>query len=70
MRTVDLILRKRAGEELSADEIHFLVNGYTTGQIPDYQVSAFLMATYFKGMTDRELSAVTECMMASGATVD
>src|SRR5579863_4872590 len=66
MRTVDLILRKRGGEELSVDEIQFLVNGYTTGEIPDYQMSAFLMATFFSGMTDRELSALTECMMNSG----
>ena len=66
MRTVDLILRKRRGEELSVEEIQFLVNGYTTGEIPDYQMSAFLMATFFNGMTDRELSALTECMMNSG----
>ena len=69
MRTVDLILRKRAGEELGVEEIQFLVNGYTTGQIPDYQMSAFLMATYFKDMTDREVSAMTECMMQSGETL-
>src|ERR1700709_2746261 len=66
MRIVDLILRKRRGEELSVEEIQFLVNGYTTGEIPDYQMSAFLMATFFVGMTDRELSALTECMMNSG----
>jgi len=66
MRTVDLILRKRGGEELSVEEIRFLVNGYTAGEIPDYQISAFLMATYFNGMTDRELSALTEAMMATG----
>ncbi len=70
MRTVDLILRKRGGEELSVEEIQFLVNGYTTGEIPDYQMSAFLMATFFSGMTDRELSALTECMMATGETLD
>jgi pyrimidine-nucleoside phosphorylase len=69
MRTVDLILRKRRGEELSVEEIQLLVNGYTTGEIPDYQMSAFLMATYFKDMTDRELSAFTECMMNSGAVL-
>jgi len=66
MRTVDLILQKRRGEELSVEEIQFLVNGYTTGEIPDYQMSAFLMAMFFNGMTDRELSALTECMMNSG----
>jgi pyrimidine-nucleoside phosphorylase len=66
MRTVDLILRKRGGEELSVEEIQYLIDGYTTGEIPDYQLAAFLMATYFSGMTDRELSSFTEVMMASG----
>src|SRR3984957_411379 len=66
MRTVDLILRKRGGDELSVEEIQFLVNGYTSGEIPDYQMSALLMATYFSGMTDRELSALTEAMMKTG----
>src|SRR5450432_466950 len=70
MRTVDLIQRKRDGEELAPDEIEFLVNGYTTGDIPDYQMSSFLMAVYFKGMTDREVSRLTECMLHSGDTVD
>ncbi len=70
MRTVDLIQRKRAAEELSPEEIAFLVNGYTSGEIPDYQMSAFLMATCFTGMTDREVSALTDSMMASGGTVD
>jgi len=69
MRTVDLILRKRGGEELSVEEIQYLVNGYTSGEIPDYQMAAFLMATYFSGMTDRELSALTEAMIATGGTV-
>jgi pyrimidine-nucleoside phosphorylase len=70
MRTVDLILRKRGGDELSVDEIRYLLDGYTTGEIPDYQMSAFLMATYFSGMTDRELSSFTEVMMASGEVLD
>jgi pyrimidine-nucleoside phosphorylase len=70
MRTVDLIHRKRNGEELAREEISFLVDGYTRGEIPDYQMSAFLMAVYFAGMTDREVSALTECMLASGATLD
>src|SRR6202042_2396649 len=70
MRTVDLILRKRGGEELSVEEIQFLINGYTTGEIPDYQISAFLMATFFTGMTDRELSSFTEVMIASGETLN
>jgi pyrimidine-nucleoside phosphorylase len=70
MRTVDLIQRKRDGEELAPEEIQFLVEGYTSGDIPDYQMAAFLMAVYFSGMTDRELSRLTECMLRSGDTVD
>src|SRR5476651_2805198 len=70
MRTVDLIQRKRDGEELAPEEIEFLVNGYTSGEIPDYQMSSFLMAVYFKGMTDREVSRLTECMLGSGDTID
>jgi pyrimidine-nucleoside phosphorylase len=70
MRTVDLILRKRGGEELSVEELQYLVSGYTSGDIPDYQMAALLMATYFNGMTDRELSALTECMMSSGEVLD
>ncbi len=70
MRTVDLIHRKREGEELSAGEIQFLVDGYTRGDIPDYQVSAFLMAVYFSGMSDREVSALTDAMTKSGSLVD
>ena len=70
MRTVDLIHRKRGGEELAPEEIAFLVNGYTSGDIPDYQMSAFLMAVFFSGMTDREVSALTDCMMQSGAVLD
>ena len=70
MRTVDLIHRKRDGEELSAGEIGYLVDGYTQGDIPDYQISAFLMAVYFSGMSDREVSALTESMTNSGSLVD
>lgn len=70
MRTVDLIHRKRDGEELSPEEIRYLIEGYTRGEIPDYQVSAFLMAVFFSGMSDREVSALTESMMNSGTLVD
>src|SRR5437660_8190897 len=70
MRTVDLIHRKRDGEELSPDEIKYFVDGYTQGEIPDYQVSAFLMAVFFSGMADREVSALTESMLRSGEAVD
>jgi pyrimidine-nucleoside phosphorylase len=70
MRTVDLIHRKRDGEELSAEEINYLVDGYTRAEIPDYQLSAFLMAVFFSGMTDREVSVLTEAMLNSGSIVD
>src|SRR2546427_5226617 len=70
MRTVDLIQRKRDGQELAPEEIEFLVEGYTRGDIPDYQMSSFLMAVYFSGMTDREVGRMTECMLRSGDTVD
>src|SRR3954454_3142947 len=70
MRTVDLIHRKRDGEELSIEELRFLIDGYTRGEIPDYQLSAFLMAVFFSGMTDREVSAMTDSMMNSGSAVD
>src|SRR5512147_108632 len=70
MRTVDLTQRKRDGEELAPEEITYLVEGYTSGQIPDYQMSAFLMAVFFAGMTDREVSTLTDCMLRSGETID
>lgn len=70
MRTVDLIHRKREGEELAPEEIKFLIDGYTRGEIPDYQASAFLMAVCYMGMTDREVSALTESMLASGETMN
>jgi len=70
MRTVDLIHQKRDGEELSPEDIATLVDGYLSGEIPDYQMSSFLMATYFSGMSDREVSAMTERMIASGETID
>ncbi len=70
MRTVDLIHRKRDGGELAAEEIQFLVDGYTRNDIPDYQMSAFLMAVFYSGMSDREVSSMTDCMVNSGTKVD
>ena len=70
MRTVDLIHRKRDGEELSPEEIASLIEGYLREEIPDYQISAFLMAVFFSGMSDREVSALTDVMLRSGETVD
>jgi pyrimidine-nucleoside phosphorylase/thymidine phosphorylase len=70
MRTVDLIHRKRDGEELTPEEITCLIDGYVRNEIPDYQVAAFLMAVFHSGMTDREVSAMTEAMIKSGEMVD
>jgi pyrimidine-nucleoside phosphorylase len=70
MRTVDLIQRKRNGEELSSEEITWLVDGYTKGAIPDYQVAAFLMAVYNQSMTDVEVGAMVESIIASGERID
>ena len=70
MRAVDLIQRKQGGGELSAEEIDFFIDGYTRGDIPDYQASAFTMAVFFKGMSPAEISALTESMMRSGEVLD
>lgn len=70
MRMYDIITKKRDGGELSAEEIQFFINGYVAGEIPDYQVSALLMAVYFKGMTKEETATLTMCMANSGETVD
>ena len=66
----DIIHKKRNGGELSDGEIEFFVKGVADGLIPDYQISAFLMAVYFIGMTDREIFTLTDCMARSGDTVD
>jgi len=70
MRTVDLIHRKRDGEELAPEELQFLVDGYTRGEVPDYQMAAFCMAVFYSGMSDREVSAMTDSMMRSGSVLD
>jgi pyrimidine-nucleoside phosphorylase len=70
MRAVDLIAAKRDGRELTAPEISWLVKGFTTGEIPDYQVSAWLMATVIRGMTPRETADLTRAMVASGRHLD
>lgn len=66
MNIIDIISRKQQGLELTDDEISFVVNGYTNEEIPDYQMSAFLMAVYFKGMTDRESTSMALSMRNSG----
>ncbi len=70
MRMVDIITKKRDGHELSDEEISFFVNGYVDGKIPDYQVSALLMAIVFKGMTNREIVTLTDRMEHSGDVLD
>ena len=70
MRTVDLIQRKREGQELAPEDITYLAEGYLSGQVPDYQMSAFLMAVFFAGMTDRETGALTDFLLSSGERVD
>lgn len=70
MRTIDLILRKRDGEELSPEEIDLLVDAYTRGDLPDYQMAAFLMAVFFTGLDEHEVDALTARLLASGETLD
>ncbi len=70
MRMVDIIERKRDGYALSEEEIAFFINGVTDGSIPDYQISAFLMAVLFRGMDEKETAVLTDCMMHSGETID
>ena len=70
MRAVDIIQKKRDGQELGRDEIAFFIQGYTRGEIPDYQASALAMAVFFKGMTAAETVALTESMMRTGEVLD
>ena len=69
MRMVDLIEKKRDGGVLTDDEIRFIIKGFTDGSIPDYQMSAFAMTVFYKGMTDHETAVLTDAMMRSGDTV-
>ncbi len=70
MRMYDLIKKKRDGQPLEISEINWMIEGYTNGDIPDYQMSAFAMAVYYHGMTDEELAALTMAMVHSGDQVD
>lgn len=70
MRVPELIRKKRDGEVLSPEQIHELVTGFVRGDVPDYQMSAFLMAVYFRGLTDDELLALTRAMIDSGARLN
>ena len=70
MRMVDLIEKKRDGGVLSDEEIRFIISGFTNGEIPDYQMSAFAMAVFYRGMDDHETAVLTDAMMHSGDTID
>ena len=70
MRMVDLIEKKRDRHELTSEEITFIINSYTKGDIPDYQMSAFTMAVFFQGMTEQERADFTLAMVNSGDTID
>lgn len=70
MRMYDLIIKKRSGKELSKEEIDFIVQGYSKGDIPDYQMSAFLMAVYFKKMNKKETADFTMAIVNSGDVLD
>lgn len=70
MNTSELIIKKRGGGELTDAEIEYLIAGYVRGDIPDYQISALLMAIYFKGMSDAETLSLTQAMIKSGDRLD
>jgi pyrimidine-nucleoside phosphorylase len=70
MRAVDLIRKKRDSAELSREEINFLISGYTRGEIPDYQMAAWLMAAWIRGINRSELAALTEAMLYSGQVLN
>jgi pyrimidine-nucleoside phosphorylase len=70
IRAADLIERKRNGEELSDEEIHGLLQGYMSGDVPDYQMAAWCMAVYFRGLSGREMYALTDAFIHSGETLD
>jgi len=70
IRPAELIERKRNGQELSAEEISQLILGYARGEIPDYQLAAWCMAVYFRGLNGAETYALTDAMIRSGTTLD
>ena len=70
MRMSDLNVKKRDGQALTTEEIRYMIDGYSRGEIPDYQMSAMTMAIYFRGMDRRETLDLTMAMMHSGETLD
>ena len=70
LNIVDIIEKKRDGSILSKEEIEYFVNGYVNNEIPDYQISSLLMAIYFRGLNDEELTNLTMAMVNSGEKID
>jgi len=70
LRTVDLIVKKKEGQALSREEIHYLISGYVSGQIPDYQISSWLMAVCLKGLNETEQADLTMEILESGEQID
>ena len=70
MRMYDIIMKKRNGEELSKEEIEEVIEKFVIGDIPDYQMAAFLMAVYFQGMSEKETFNLTLALAASGDIID
>ena len=70
LRMVDLIEKKQEKEELTAEEVRWMIDGFTSGEVPDYQMSAMLMAVFYNGMTKEELSEMTMAMVESGDQID
>ena len=70
MDAIKIITHKRDGGELADKDIQYLIDGYTAGRVPDYQMAAFLMASQLRGLSLRETIALTECMLNSGRILD
>ena len=70
MRAVDLIRKKRDSGEHTREEIEFLISGYTRGEIPDYQIAAWLMSAWIRGLSRTETTALTQAMLHSGEVLD
>jgi len=70
MHAYDIIAKKRDGQELTSQEIKFLIQGYAQGLIPDYQISAWAMAVFFQGLNDQETANLTKSIINSGETID
>ena len=70
MNAYEIILNKREGRELTSEQLSYMVLGFLDGRVEDYQMSAFLMATFFSGMTDEETEALTRIMLESGDVLD